>query len=146
MKNGFTLIEIMVVIAIIALVSSVSWVALNNYRPSLELRAVARNIATDLRLAQQLSVSEQINHGIFFDLDNKKYQLKKFGTVTQDIFSKNLPSIVNFCGITGLSTGNYAIFNPYGAVLATGSVCLVSSNGQQKIIEIKPSGFVKIQD
>lgn len=144
-KSGFTIIEIMIAIGIMIILSGISWAAFRNYQPTMELSATIRNITTDLRLAQQLSVTQQINHGIFFDILNNNYQLKKFIDPVQILFSKNLPSSITTSQITGLSDAT-AIFNPYGAVVASGSVYLVNLKGQTKIIEIKPSGFVKIQN
>ncbi len=145
MKKGFTLIEIMMVIGILAILSTVGWTVFNNFQPALELSAVARNLTSDLRYVQQLAVTEQINHGIGFSATTKSYQLYKFGATTQELVNRVLPSVISFCQITGLSDGSLAIFNPYGAVLVAGSVCLANSKGQSKIVDIKPSGFVKIQ-
>mgnify|MGYP001599392393 CR=1 FL=1 len=145
LKKGFTLIEIMVVIGIMAVLGSVSWAGFVKYQPSLALSAVSRDLVSDLRLSQQLSVTEQINHGIFISISTNEYQLKKFAGTTETLFSKHLPSGISFCEITGLSEG-YAIFNPYGSTAFPGVVCLVNIKGQIEKIEIKPSGFVKIQN
>ncbi|MDD4989804.1 MAG: prepilin-type N-terminal cleavage/methylation domain-containing protein [Candidatus Pacebacteria bacterium] len=142
---GFTLIEILVAIGILTILSGMGWLALSNLQPSLKLSAVARDLTSDLRYSQQLAVTEQINYGVRFSSSTAQYYLDKFGTTTQTLFSKSLPSGISFCQITGLSDGEAAIFNPYGAVLLVGSVCLSNDKGQTKIIEIKPSGFVKIQ-
>ncbi len=144
-KSGFTLIEILVAIGILAILSSVSWTAFSNLQPSLKLSAVSRDLTSDLRYSQQLAVTEQINYGVSFNTTSAQYYLDRFGTTTQSLFLKSLPSGISFCQITGLSDGEAAIFNPYGAVLVAGSVCLSNDKGQNKIIEIKPSGFVKIQ-
>ena len=143
--KGFTLIEIIVAIGIIVVLSSVSWVGFKNYQPNLALSAISRDITTDLRLSQQLSITQQINHGIFFNTSTNEYQLEKFGTTTEVLLLKQLPTNIIFCEITGLS-GSKAVFNPYGSVAYSGSVCLSNSKGQTKIIDIKPSGFVKIQN
>lgn len=143
--KGFTLIEIMVAIGIMLIVSGISWAGFIRYQPSLALSAASRNLTTDLRLAQQLSITEQINHGIFFNTLTNEYQLEKFSTETVVLSVKKLPTNVVFCEITGLPD-NYAIFNPYGSVLYSGSVCLANNRGQSKIIDIKPSGFIKIQN
>lgn len=144
-NSGFTLIEIMVAIGIMAILGSVSWVAFKNYQPSLSLSAASRDLVSNLRFAQQISVTEQIDHGIFISTSSNEYQLEKFATTTEILFLKHLPSGISFCEITGLS-GGYATFNPYGSITFPGVICLVNLKGQVKNIEIKPSGFVKIQD
>lgn len=145
LSRGFTLMEIMVAIGILLIVSGISWASFVKYQPSLALTAASRGLTTDLRLSQQLSITEQINHGIFFNISANEYQLEKFDTETVVLSVKKLPTNVVFCEITGLPD-NHAIFNPYGSVLYSGSVCLANNRGQSKIIDIKPSGFVKIQD
>ncbi|MDD5738726.1 MAG: prepilin-type N-terminal cleavage/methylation domain-containing protein [Candidatus Pacebacteria bacterium] len=144
-NKGFTLIEIMVAIGIVLILSGISWAGFIKYQPSLALSAIARSLTTDLRSVQQLAVTEQINHGIFFNISNNQYQLEKINAGTVILSVKNLPANVVFCGITGLFE-NRAEFNPYGSALYSGSVCLTNANGQTKIIDIKPSGFVKIQN
>ncbi len=145
MNKGFTLTEIIVTIGIVFILAGTSWVAIANYQPTMALNAVARDLVSDLRLAQQLSVSEQVNHGVFINLNTNQYQLDKFSATTETLFVKNLPTSIIFCSITGLSNG-YATFNPYGSVAFSGGVCLSNTRGQTKNIEIKPSGFVKIQN
>lgn len=144
-SRGFTLMEILATIGIIAILSSVSWAVLKNFQPSLALSSISRDLVSDLRLAQQLSVSEQINHGVFISTSTNEYHLKKFATTTETLLSKQLPSGISFCEIMGLYEG-YVIFNPYGSALYPGSICLSNSKGQSEIIDIKPSGFVKIQN
>lgn len=138
--------EIVVVIGILAVLCSVSWTVFNNFQPALQLNALSRNLTSDLRYMQQMAVTEQINHGVGFSTTTNTYRLLRFSTTTQELANKALPLEISFCQIAGLSSGAMAIFNPYGAVLASGSICLVNSRGQNKIVEIKPSGFVKIQN
>jgi len=145
LSRGFSLMEILIAIAIVIILSGISWATIIRYQPSLALSATTRDLTSDLRLAQQLSVTEQINHGIFFDTLFNEYQLKKFEGETIILFTKQLPTGITFCDIAGLSEDT-AIFNPYGSVAYSGAVCLLNSNGQNKTIEIKPSGFVKIQN
>jgi len=145
LSRGFSLMEILIAIAIVIILSGISWATIIRYQPSLALSATTRDLTSDLRLAQQLSVTEQINHGIFFDTLFNEYQLKKFEGETIILFTKQLPTGITFCEITGLSE-NTATFNPYGSVAYSGSICIANAKGQSKIIEIKPSGFVKIQN
>lgn len=145
MKNlGFTLMEIAVTVGIMSVLTSVSWVAFSALWPSLKLSGAARDIASDLRYAQQLSVAQQVNHGIMFSTSTEEYALFWFGTSTEELSRKKLPSGIVFCSFVGL-TDNVAVFNSYGGVLDAGSVCLSNDKAQNRIIEIKPSGFVKIQ-
>ena len=62
MKKGFTLVELMVVVVVIAVVSSAILLSWEPARESFDLRHAAFQIAGDLRRIQQLSLSTQQFH------------------------------------------------------------------------------------
>lgn len=145
-KNGFTLTEILVIIGIIGILALIGIPAFRSFKSSLELSGIVRELVTDLRYAQQLTVTEQINHGVRFDFtENKnKYQIIKYlgtdGESEEILKEKSLPEGIYFQEIDNF---NEAKFNPYGAAVENGKVRLV--NTKTKTIDIRPSGFVKIK-
>lgn len=142
--NAFTVIEMLAVVAIIGILSGTTIIALSSYQSTIDLNGVARDLITDLRYAQQLAVSEQTRYGIqLFESDNK-YQIIKYGESEEVLKEKNLPSGISFQSITGLSEDKVK-FNPYGSVEEEGDIILTNGKGDTKTIQIKPSGFVKIQ-
>lgn len=142
--KAFTLVEVLIVIAIISVIAGVSWSTFKVLQPSLQLASIARDLTTDLRYAQQLAVTEQVNHGVRFSTTADEYQIIRYGTTTEEILRKSLPENVDFQEIVGFSN-NEVIFNPYGAVKTAGTVCLINTKNTTTTIEIKPSGFVKIK-
>ena len=68
MRNGFTLIELLVVIGILSLLFLIGIPAFRAYQPALQLSGSVRELVTDLRYAGQLSVDEQVNHGVRFSV------------------------------------------------------------------------------
>ena len=143
-KKAFTLVEMLVVVSVIGIISGISVVAIKNYQPTMNLNGIARDIVTDLRYAQQLTVSEQVKHGIKFCQIEKKYQVIRYGAEEIIIKEANLPQGVSYQSIEGF-TLERARFNPYGAVEEGGTVVLINEESKTKTIEIKPSGFVKMQ-
>lgn len=143
-SRGFTLFEFLVIIAIIGIMATVSWSALRTLQPSWRLDGAVHDLATDLRYAQQQSVTEQVNYGIHFSSTTNEYQMIRYGTTTENVLEKSLPEGVNFYQITGFN-GDEVVFNPYGAVKEMGSVSLINIEERIKIIEVRPSGFVKIK-
>ncbi|NCO79993.1 hypothetical protein GW884_01765, partial [Candidatus Falkowbacteria bacterium] len=74
-RYGSMLLDLLVSFSIIALLATITIPYLKKYQPNLKLNAAARNLTTDLRYAQQLTVTEQIVHKVSFDLINDQYQI-----------------------------------------------------------------------
>ena len=145
--NGFTLIEILVVISIISIVIGIFFGGLKMLQPSMRLSATVSDLTTDLHYIQQQAVSEQFNYGISFFIETNEYQILKYitSTTTQEISTKSLAQGIGFQAIQDF-TDNIVVFNPYGSVKEAGSVSLINTKGEIKIINIRPSGFIKIEE
>ncbi len=144
--TGFTLIEVLVVILIIGIVATISWASIQKIQPSLRLSSSIKDLSVDIRYAQQLAVTEQVNYGIYFSSSTDSYHLLRYGVETADeVFEKFLSQGVSFQQISGFENGE-AIFNPYGAVQEAGEIFLINEEGKVRNIQVKPSGFVKITE
>ena len=144
-KNGFTFIELLIIIIILGLLTVITIPAFRHYKPVIELSSSARDLASDIRYSQQLAITEQINHGIYFSVATDVYQITKYGATEEIIEEKSLSDQVSFQEITGF-TDDKVIFNPYGAALEGGIITLINVKGATTQIEVKPSGFLKITD
>lgn len=143
--RGTMLIDLLVALSIIALLSTITIPYIRKYQPNLKLQATARDLTTDIRYAQQLTVTEQKVHLISFDEARNKYQILKIDTATTTIKSVNLDSEVSFKEITGL-IDNQIIFNFYGGVSQSGQIILTNINNATAVINIKPSGYVQLEN
>jgi type II secretion system protein H len=141
-KKGFTLIEIMIVLAIISLLSLMSTPLLVNYQKTTKLRSEARLLATNLRLAQQLAITEQKIYYLNLNATTTSYQIINSET-SQLIKNVQLDSEVEFGEISGF-TENRIQFNSTGGVLETGYISLINSKNGTSTLQIKPSGYVEI--
>jgi len=143
-ERAFTLTEILVVIGVIFILISIGVPVFRAYRPGLQLSGSSRELITDMRYAQQMAVTEQIDHGIRFFVDEDKYQIIRYAPEEEILKEKNLPPEVSFQQINDL-TDDRALFNPYGALKnEAGSITMVNTANESIIIDIRPSGFVKI--
>lgn len=139
--NAFSLIELLTTLAIICIIIGVAIPTFITIRPDIQLNASARSFVTDLRYAQQLAITEQIEYCAKFFLLEKKYQILQCDQSVV-FLEKNFPSEITDISITGFSS-NEARFNPYGAAKESGSIILKNSKNNTKTIEVRPSGFIK---
>ena len=136
--------NVLVVLGIIALLTTISIPYIRQYQPSLKLNATARSLTADLRYAQQLTVTEQAIYSVDFNLGDSSYQVLKDGVATTTIKTVKFDSSVSFQQITGL-TNNRVVFNFYGGVSESGRVVLVNTNNKTAVINIKPSGYIQLE-
>lgn len=142
-KTGFTLVEILFAIGIIGMTTAIGIPFYQSTIKNLNLSSTARSVASDLRYAQQLAVTTQINHSVIFSIIGNSYQIKNQGT--QNIIKTvKIDDGIALDSIIGLEYDT-ATFNATGAATSTGIITLKNENNRTSTIEIKPSGYVKIQ-
>jgi len=143
-RNSFTLIELLIIISVIGIITIISIPAFRFFQPTLQLNSISREIISDLRYAQQLSITEQIEYCVRFFPIEKKYKIIQCETA-EILKEKPLPNEITTLTVTGF-TDNQVRYNPYGAVAEAGTTTLENSKGQIKNILVKPSGFVEMSD
>lgn len=74
-EGGFSLMEIMVVLAIIAVLSSISMPALRGFAAMRRLKTSAQAIVDTLRFARDMAITERNTHLVVFDIDSNRYWL-----------------------------------------------------------------------
>lgn len=141
--HGFTLIEIIAVLAIFGLLTLISLPVYKQIKPNLTLNAEARDLVSNLKYAQQLSVTEQVNYAVVFNQALNQYAI--INNVTgATVKTKILNNLISIQSIDDL-TDNKAVFNVTGAAVENGSVIITNINNSTFTISIKPSGYVKIE-
>jgi prepilin-type N-terminal cleavage/methylation domain-containing protein len=68
-RTGFTLIEIMIVVAIVGVITLASVPAFNSWTQNTRTRAAARSMADLLLLARSQAIRSSIDHLVFFQTD-----------------------------------------------------------------------------
>lgn len=74
-EGGFSLMEIMVVLAIIAVLSSISAPALRGFAATRRLKTAAEAVADTLTFARDMAITERNTHLVVFDMDANRYWL-----------------------------------------------------------------------
>lgn len=143
-QSGTLLINLAVGLGVIALLMTISIPYLRRYQPNMKLDAESRSLAANLRYAQQLTVTEQAVYTVDFNLGGDSYQIIKTGVASTTIKTVEFDPEVSFQQITGL-TDNRVVFNYYGGVSQSGQVVLINTNFKTAAINIKPSGYIKLE-
>jgi len=143
-QSGHLLMSLVVTCGIIALLATISIPYLKKYQPNLKLNTTARTLTSDLRYAQQLTITEQVVHLVDLDLENDSYQILKIDTATTTIKTVDFDPEVSYQQITGL-TNNQVVFNYYGGVSEAGQIVLTNTNNTTATINIKPSGYIQLE-
>ena len=74
-SNGFTLIEVMLVIALIAILSSMAMPSLRGFAASTRLKSTAHAIRDMLNFARDMAITERAAYLVVFDLATDRYWL-----------------------------------------------------------------------
>lgn len=72
---GFTVLELMLVLAIIAIGAAVTGFAVREMMPDLRLSAAARDLKSDLNLARLKAIKENRTVWVVFDKDEDRYDI-----------------------------------------------------------------------
>ena len=155
MKNrrGITLIELVVVMAIVALGAAFVAPNIGAWIPNYRLRGATRDVVSTLRTAQIKAVSNNSVYGVAFDADPcppGSILLYRSGGLIPEGSCINLPTGVQFNSNTFPVNGNlnkrFAQFNA-NSTSSSGGVTLRNSKGSVKRITVaSTTGRIKIAD
>ena len=134
-KKGITLIELVVVMAIIAIGAVLLVPNIGAWIPYYRLRSASRDIVSVLRTAQMKAISNNITYQVSFTPAAGTYVLQyqtTAGFVTEGSVQALPPGIV----ISGITfPGNNAQFNS-NSTSSTGSITLQNAKGTTKHISL----------
>ena len=133
-KNGFTLLEIIVVLFLITLILGLSTVFFAGYLPSVKLNATGREIAGTIRHARSLARMNMESRTVMIDLDGRTYGIEGLGT--KPFPPDTLVRVIDpFSG--EITRGKYPIvFHPSGGM--SGGTLLLTSGKKTVRIETDP--------
>jgi prepilin-type N-terminal cleavage/methylation domain-containing protein len=142
-KNGFTLIELIIVLAILIIISSI---ALPSFTVSEQwiLKATAQEMVNDIRSVQMTAVHTGKNYNFEIHLDEKFYRIRMDNPLASTIKYVELDDCIHSITSTlsregyGGSYTNYRIitYTPTGIPSQTGSITIKTKSGYETEITI----------
>ena len=149
---GFTLMEMMIVVAVLAIMAAIAIPNFMSLLPGMRLNGAARQVMGDLMAARMKTVKLNKKTKVFFNGNGYEYEIwddaDNSGAVADNEGDDKERTLqTNYHDVTFSSTGN-PIFSPRGTSNAGGTITLTnSSTGEQKKVTVHSfTGRVKIED
>lgn len=135
--KGFSLVELIVVVALIGIITAIATPSFMDWRRNVEYRAAARDIVSMMREAKARAISTNREHRVEFVVANRQYRMTQgnraagssnFNTIIRDWVS--LPEGVNM-NIAFTGGASNVGFNPHGGSGA-GNVTILDSGASTR--------------
>jgi prepilin-type N-terminal cleavage/methylation domain-containing protein len=140
-SKGFSLIEMLVVIGILAITAIVTIPNVIAWRSGMQFRAAVNELRNDLESAKTRAVKENAKVTVAFDPTAGQYRMTYPDQDNQIILlkSQTLPAGVR------IASGNNTSFSSRGTA-DTGTIVLANQQGQTKSISISFIGKIEVKD
>ncbi len=144
-ERGMTAIEILIVLIVAGILTFVAVGRLTGYRSLLNLQALARSLAGDVRLAQQQAVARDENYRLVVTAGSPGYY--RVEKVSGAVVVREVELPVDVAVSTAGFSANTLEFVPTGAPVLTGSFCLTNTTGYSVTVKVRPAtGRAEILD
>lgn len=143
---GFSIFELLIVIAVVAVVSAIVTPNIISWRNNAKLRGAADNLKGDLQMSKARAVRERTPVTVTFGATDYQVTYTDKDGNTRTLRDRKLPAGVRVdLDNTGFGAmGDKTRFNGRGIPVA-GSAMLVNTKGDQKSIVVSTLGRIRIQ-
>jgi len=140
-QEGTTLTELLVVVGLIAIVAGMAIPSFMNLNSRTQVRCVAEEIASELRLAKQLALTNHDRVRVLVDLDQRALitQLVRSG-LTHHVYRYSDKNLI----IEEPSAGSEILFHPSGRSATATTVHIRGQEGQSQKLTVSITGRVSI--
>lgn len=147
-NTGFTLIELIIMLAILGLIATIVTTRITDISSSVRVSSAMSQISSDIELVKEMSLAKHQSMSITFDIHLERYTIRKGNNIVSDYPGSDNGSINLSEGtLTGIDITNVNIngsnrinFDKWGNVLNHGTITL---NSNHVISVDKLTGFTK---
>ncbi|MBI3595961.1 MAG: GspH/FimT family pseudopilin [Nitrospirae bacterium] len=147
-QQGFTLTELLIVMAITGILSGLASVSFISQLPHHRLNSAARDVVSDLRWARQLALAERQPVSVVLDLERERYQIERRSQPGIPIgWVRDLQDRGQGYGeidLVSSSGGRILTFYPQGTTSSWTTIILKNQSGEERQITVVATGRVKL--
>ena len=141
-NSGFTLMELMTTIAIVAVLAAIAIPNMIGWRSGTKLQGAVENLRGDLQWAKLKAVQANGSVTVDFSVGANGYRVSGGGLTTR---TRSLPSGVSIdIGATDFNGNDHITFNNRGFPDNAGTVVIVSTGGAGRNINVNRVGRINI--
>jgi prepilin-type N-terminal cleavage/methylation domain-containing protein len=144
--RGFTLFELLIAIALIAVLSGAALIGYQRALAGWRLNAAARQVVMDLKLTRARALLDGATHRLHFTVPGTTYQHERqrpSGAYDAVGPLAELPHDVEVAGCTGAGSG--ISFRPRGNAGAFGTIALRNRDGNERNVVVDIVGRLRVQ-
>jgi prepilin-type N-terminal cleavage/methylation domain-containing protein len=142
-RKGFSLVELLIVCAIIAVLSIITVPAFLRYTANANLKSAVREVASDILRQKEQAISRNLQQQIVFDTGNESYTLQEAiaGGGWTNTQTKLLVSFGSAIDITATTFGaNTITFQTRGITTSLGTLTMTNNRGSTATITTNLAG------
>ncbi len=147
-KAGFTLLELIIVMAIMSILMAISIPSFMGWRQNLKYRETAREVASILREAKSRAITNNLEQQVQFDAINQKYGMRAGDRAYSTHWSDaSIPLVTNWTILDAqVKISEASIqFTPNGAASAVGTVSIQDISGVTRFsVNVTQTGRISI--